>query len=464
MYRFYLNGIQNEYHMEELAREFLTDHEFEVIPVSFDSGNTLDLTDNSYLLNSNNDFDFDGIKRELYQILAEKTGTHPEWGTLTGVRPLKLAFSHYDIFQGVERTMETMAERYLLHPSKVNLLRDILEYQLDYMDRPKPDAVSLYVHIPFCPTRCSYCSFATNVAPEDEVADYFDFLLKEIKYTGALFREEEQDVESVYIGGGTPTTLSDEQLKLLVDTIRESFHLDMANIEFTVEAGRPDTISPSKLEALHRAGVNRISINPQSMSEKTLAAIGRSHSPADIRKAFEQAGEVGFEVINSDVIAGLPGENLEDFKRTLQSLVHLGANNITVHTLSVKRGSKLKEEDPEYYRRNTETVKEMLRFSEEYLEEQGFIPYYIYRQKHQMGSFENVGYCKPGAHSVYNIRIMEEKQTIIGMGAGAIGKRYFPEEDRLERIPNVGNYMIYKERFEEMLLRKNNYWGGKNGD
>lgn len=464
MYRFYLNGIQNEYHMEELAREFLADHEFEVIPVSFDSGNSLILTDNSYLLNSNNDLDFDGIKRELYQILAEKTGTHPEWGTLTGVRPLKLAFSHYDTFQSVERTMETMAERYLLHPSKVNLLRDILEYQLDYMDRPKPDAVSLYVHIPFCPTRCSYCSFATNVAPEDEVADYFDFLLKEIKYTGALFREEEQDVESVYIGGGTPTTLSDEQLELLVDTIRESFHLDMANIEFTVEAGRPDTISPSKLEALHRAGVNRISINPQSMSEKTLAAIGRSHSPADIRKAFEQAGEVGFEVINSDVIAGLPGENLEDFKRTLQSLVHLGANNITVHTLSVKRGSKLKEEDPEYYRRNTETVKEMLRFSEEYLEEQGFIPYYIYRQKHQMGSFENVGYCKPGAHSVYNIRIMEEKQTIIGMGAGAIGKRYFPEEDRLERIPNVGNYMIYKERFEEMLLRKNNYWGGKNGD
>lgn len=445
-------------------REFLTDYEFEVIPVSFEPGSTLALTDNSYLLNSNNDLDFDGIKRELYQILAEQTGTHPEWGTLTGVRPLKLAFSHYDTCQSVERTMETMAERYLLHPSKVNLLGDILEYQLDYMDRPKPDAVSLYVHIPFCPTRCSYCSFATNVAPEDEVADYFDFLLKEIKYTGTLFREEEQAVESVYIGGGTPTTLSDEQLELLVDIIRESFHLDMANIEFTVEAGRPDTISPSKLEALHRAGVNRISINPQSMSEKTLAAIGRSHSPADIRKAFEQAGEVGFEVINSDVIAGLPGENLEDFKRTLQSLVHLGANNITVHTLSVKRGSKLKEEDPEYYRRNTETVKEMLRFSEEYLEEQGFIPYYIYRQKHQMGSFENVGYCKPGAHSVYNIRIMEEKQTIIGMGAGAIGKRYFPEEDRLERIPNVGNYMIYKERFEEMLLRKNNYWGGKNGD
>lgn len=464
MYRFYLNGIQNEYHMEELAREFLPEDAFETIPVSFESDTKLNLTDNSYLLNTDCTLDFDGVKRELYHILSRLTGRFPEWGTLTGVRPLKLAFNHYDALQDIDQTMDVMAEQYLLHPSKIKLLREIMKYQLDNLKRPEAEQVSLYVHIPFCPTRCSYCSFATNVASDAEVSSYFDYLVKEIKHTGALFREESQKVESVYIGGGTPTTLTDHQLEQLVDTIRDSFDLDMTSIEFTVEAGRPDTISPSKLKALRLAGINRISINPQSMSEKTLHVIGRSHSPEDIRTAFEQAEQMNFEIINSDVIAGLPGEELQDFQDTLQSLVRLGANNITVHTLSVKRGSKLKEEDPEYYRRNTETVKEMLRFSEEYLKEKGFIPYYIYRQKHQMGSFENVGYCKPGAHSIYNVRIMEEKQTIIGMGAGAIGKRYFPEQDRLERIPNVGNYMIYKERFDEMLLRKNNYWGGKNGD
>lgn len=464
MYRFYLNGIQNEYHMEELAREFLAEEEFEILPVTFQAGAELHLTNKSYLLNSDCNLDFDGVKRELYRILSEETGLSPEWGTLTGVRPLKLAFSHYDDLQDVNRTMDVMAERYLLQPSKVRLLREIMEYQLGNLHRPTSDGVSLYVHIPFCPTRCSYCSFATNVAPEEDISGYFDYLIKEIKHTGELFRKEAQQVESVYIGGGTPTTLSDNQLAQLVDTIREAFDLNMDSVEFTVEAGRPDTISLSKMKTLREAGVNRISINPQSMREKTLDAIGRSHSPEDIRTAFAQAAQVDFKVINSDVIAGLPGENLKDFRNTLQTLVRLGANNITVHTLSVKRGSKLKEEDPEYYRRNTETVKEMLRYSEEYLKEQGFIPYYIYRQKHQMGSFENVGYCKPGAHSVYNVRIMEEKQTIIGMGAGAIGKRYFPEQDRLERIPNVGNYMIYEERFDEMLLRKNNYWGGKNGD
>ena len=252
--------------------------------------------------------------------------------------------------------------------------------------------------------------------------------------------------------------LSAKQLHHLVQAVAESFQLDLNKIEFTVEAGRPDTITKEKLVQLHRDGVDRISINPQSMNEKTLQSIGRSHLPEDIRQAFADAADIGFSTINSDVIAGLPGETIQDFANTLQELSSLGANNITVHTLSVKKGSELKERDPKYYRRNTDTVRSMLDYSQNFLADQGFEPYYIYRQKHQMGSFENVGYCKPGAHSLYNVRIMEEKQTILGLGAGAIGKRFYPAEDRLERIPNVGNVGIYQERFEEMLLRKNKYW------
>ena len=464
MYRFYLNGITNEYHLEELAREFLLNKDFEMIPVSFRAGTDLALTDKRYLLNRDCKDDQDGMKRELYHILSQETGIYPEWGTLTGVRPLKLAFQHYEATQDVTEVFRRMKETYLLSDAKAALLRQILEYQLETMPRPSAESVSLYVHIPFCPTRCSYCSFATNVAAESEIAAYLNLLLQEIRYTGERFRAHGQKVESVYVGGGTPTTLNEAQLTQLIECLRDSFGLSLDGMEFTIEAGRPDTITKAKLRALRDAGVDRISINPQSMKQETLDRIGRSHRPEDIVRAFSDAAEVGFRTVNSDVIAGLPGETPADFAETLRALEALGANNITVHTLSVKRGSELRNQDPEYYRRNTEAVREMLDFSEKFLGDCGFLPYYIYRQKHQMGSFENVGYCKPGAHSIYNVRIMEEKQTIIGMGAGAIGKRYFPAEDRLERIPNVGNYRIYEERFDEMLLRKNNYWGGRDGD
>ncbi len=464
MYRFYLNGITNEYHLEELAREFLLDQDFEMIPVAFCRGTDLALIDKRYLLNRDGVLDYDGIKRELYRILSHETAIYPEWGTLTGVRPLKLAFQHYDALQDVDLTFRSMKEQYLLSDAKCNLLRKVMEYQLEFMERPSESNVSLYVHIPFCPTRCSYCSFATNVAGESEIENYLHLLLQEIKYTGRLFQMHDQKVESVYVGGGTPTTLNEKQLTRLIECLRSSFSLKLSDIEFTMEAGRPDTITKGKLRAMRDAGVDRISINPQSMKQETLSLIGRSHRPEDIIQAFDDAAEIGFRTVNSDVIAGLPGENPADFEDTLRALTELGANNITVHTLSVKRGSELKNRDPEYYRRNTEAVRSMLRFSESFLGDKGFRPYYIYRQKHQMGSFENVGYCKPGAHSAYNVRIMEEKQTIIGMGAGAIGKRYFPSEDRLERIPNVANYRIYEERLDEMLLRKNNYWGGRDGD
>lgn len=457
MYRFYINNIDNDYHYGELARVFLAEDEFEVIPVRV-SDQDLPLRKTSFLINKAGSDDRDTIKRELYNLLSDLTGMHADWGTLTGVRPLKLAFELLKESGSIQGMTDLLRERYLVSDSKAALLAEIAEYQLSNISGDPSSAAGLYIGIPFCPTRCEYCAFASNVAGKDAIAEYFSNLLKEIAYTGRLVREHGTDIESIYIGGGTPTTLEADQLGCLIDAVREAFDVDPASLEFTVEAGRPDTITADKLQVLKEHGIGRISINPQSMKDRTLELIGRDHTSEDIRNGYHLASDYDFDTINADLIAGLPEEDLEDFTRSLDEIISLGANNITVHTLSVKRGSRLRENDPDYYRRNTEIVSAMVDHARKRLSEEGFIPYYIYRQKHQMGALENVGYCRPGKHSLYNIRIMEEKQTIIGLGAGAIGKVYYPDEDRLERIANVSNYQVYSERFDEMIERKNKYY------
>lgn len=460
MYRFYINKIHNDYHFSELARVFLPDDQFEVIKINRDDIEKIVLGKNRYIINKCGSDDRDSILRELYLLLQSITGIKSEWGILTGVRPLKNALKIYEEVNSISDMRHIMTNRYLLSESKLNLLTEIAKYQLSTLNSNPSDMVGIYIGIPFCPTRCSYCSFASNVGTESEIVLYHSNLLKEIEYMGELIRNHKTKIESIYIGGGTPTTLSATQLKVLIEKIYSSFNVDAGSIEFTIEAGRPDTITAEKLQTIRNLGINRISINPQSMKASTLDLIGRRHSPKDIIEAFELAKEYDFNVINADIIAGLPEESFDDFKNTIETVLKLGANNITVHTLSVKKGSQLKEDDPEYYRRNVNTVSSMLNFAHDELINNDFHPYYIYKQKHQIGALENVGYCKEGKHSIYNIRIMEEKQTIIALGAGAIGKVYFPDEDRLERIPNVYNYQIYNERFNEMLERKNSYFGG----
>ncbi len=459
MYRFYVNKTDNDHHYAELARLFLADDEFEVIP--FDApGSGLHLREGSYLINSSGSDDRDEIKREMYHLLADLTGRQSGWGTLTGVRPLKLAYEMLREAGSVSGMRQLMKERYLVSEGKIDLLADIVNYQLKHLEGDPSSMAAVYIGIPFCPTRCEYCAFASNVAPESDIAEYFSNLLEEIRYTGCMIKDNGTRIESVYVGGGTPTTLSADQLRQLILAVREHIGIDPSSIEFTIEAGRPDTITPDKLRVMKDNGVSRISINPQSMKDETLRRIGRDHTADDIRNGYRLASEYGFDVINADLIAGLPGEDMDDFRASLEEILELGANNITVHTLSVKRGSRLREHDPEYYRRGTEEVSRMVEFAGKRLAEEGFYPYYIYRQKHQMGALENVGYCREGKHSIYNIRIMEEKQTIIALGAGGIGKIYFPEEDRLERVANVSNYKVYNERFDEMLERKNKYYGG----
>ena len=440
----------------ELARAFLPDDGFETIPYSGSPIRYLP-SKNSYLVNESGSADREEIKREFYRLLSGLTGIRPPWGTLTGVRPLKPALAICENVSA-EEMARVMKDRYLMTDEKASLLADIADYQLSHVSGIPWEKSSMYIGIPFCPTRCAYCSFASNVAPAEEHAIYLEDLLRETAYMGKLSASRGTELESIYIGGGTPTTLTASQLDRLICGISDAFGIIPSDLEFTVEAGRPDTITKEKLDTLRRLGISRISINPQSMKDRTLRLIGRDHTADDIREGYRIAKETGFDVINADIIAGLPEEDESDFTDTLSEVIDLGANNITVHTLSVKKGSRLKENDPEYYRKNADTVSNMLDISRGMLTEAGFRPYYIYRQKHQTGALENVGWCRPGKHSIYNIRIMEDKQTIIGLGAGAVGKVYYPDEDRLERIANVSNYRLYSERFDEMLARKDGYY------
>ncbi len=317
------------------------------------------------------------------------------------------------------------------------------------------DGVSLYIGIPFCPTRCLYCSFVTNGTKQAAklIPEYVECLKKEITYTAEIIKNNRQRIETVYIGGGTPTTLTPGQLADLLRHVWDSFDLSYIK-EFTVEAGRPDTITAEKLAVLKDFKVDRISINPQTMHDTTLHTIGRAHSAEQIKDAVVLAKEYDFKAINMDIIAGLPGEDLEMFKSTLRQVCDLNPENITVHTMSIKRSSKLHEDLVNYDLTQGETVAQMVDFAASYLEERGLYPYYLYRQKNQLGNLENVGYAKDGLEGLYNIYIMEEIQTIISLGCGGVTKTVDRETDRIERIFNVKEPKDYIERLDEMLHRK----------
>lgn len=458
MYRFYVNSKINDKHYGDMLRVFFGEDEFEVITLDLPAGAELPLRENTFLVNKDKAEGRNVIKTELYNLGRELTGITPEWGILTGVRPLKLA---YDVLQRCSSREEfeaVMKDEYLVSETKIKLLTEIMDYQDTHIAKPDESA-ALYVHIPFCPTKCSYCSFASVECEGTKQTDeYLDALDREIKYASELAAKNGMKFESVYIGGGTPTVLTDSQLKRLLGNLNKAFGINPRETEFTLEAGRPDTIDEAKLQTISEIGISRISINPQSMHDRTLAEIGRNHSAEAICETFRLADEYSFDCVNADLIAGLSDETPEDFHYSLKKLVDLGAENITVHTLSVKRGSRLRENDPDFYRKDTERVDAMLKDAHDYLMSYGYHPYYIYRQKHQMGALENVGYCLENKHSLYNIRIMEEKQTILALGAGGIGKVYDPVRNCLTRIPNVGNYRVYIDRIDDMLKRKDKYF------
>ena len=380
------------------------------------------------------------------------------WGELHGVKPVKLT---RELFEGKHNckneddVRNILKERYQASEEKIDLLVEIYKYQDKMLGTPDENSIGLYIGIPFCPTRCLYCSFTSNQKPKEEIDRYLVALKEEIKYCGKRMKETGIYPESIYIGGGTPTTLDEYQLKDLIDTVLQ--YIDLCKLkEFTIEAGRPDTITREKLRVMKDNGISRISINPQSMKERTLELIGRSHSPEDIRNAFKLSDEEGFDIINCDLIAGLPEETPLDFENSLKEIISLKPKNITVHTLALKRASRLIELDDSYHEKEKDIVPVMIDKASELLRANGYTPYYLYRLKRQAASLENVGWQKDDTPGIYNIRIMDEKQSILALGAGGISKIYYPKENRLERIPNVSNYEIYIERLAEMLDRKEN--------
>ncbi len=404
----------------------------------------------------------DAIKREIFHKLSASTGLRPEWGILTGIRPVKLCGELIDA-HGINEARRILRNEYLIDDSKIDMIVKMYNYQIASFGKAKENSVGMYIGIPFCPTRCLYCSFISSQAENEKLEAYVDALISEIKAIGTRLDDSEFHIESLYIGGGTPTTLNESQLNRLLDAI--NLHLDIANTkEYTIEAGRPDTINLEKLKIIKAHGCERISINPQSMKPETLITIGRSHTPLEIEKAFELAHSLDFNSINADLIAGLPGEDLSDFDASLEKIIGLGADNITVHSLAVKRASRLKDEDPAFHYKQSNITNSMTAKGFETLCNRGFKPYYLYRQKHMAGAGENIGYCKPGKAGLYNIRIMDEHQSILALGAGAISKRFYPEENRLERIPNVSNIGHYINRLDEMIERKDKMFFNQKGD
>lgn len=393
------------------------------------------------------------LKRLLYRMLSEYTGQKLPWGNLTGIRPTKIpmalleqGWKNSEIAQYMRDTYYTSNEKTSLAIMIANRERHILR------DINFKDGYSLYVGIPFCPSICLYCSFSSSPLHlwMDKVDAYLDALCREIDYASEAFAGKE--LNTVYIGGGTPTTLEPYQLERLLTRLEQRFCFDRLK-EFTVEAGRPDSITKEKLEVLRAHGISRISINPQTMNQQTLDLIGRRHTVEQTVDAFYLARELGFDNINMDLIVGLPGEEYAHVEHTMQEIKKLDPDSITVHSLAVKRAARLrlfKEEHKEMTMTNNAQIMDM---TSSYAEASGLYPYYLYRQKNMAGNFENVGYAKEGKAGIYNILIMEELQSILALGAGASTKMVW-DKDRIERIENVKDIKSYIERIDEMIERK----------
>ncbi len=395
----------------------------------------------------------DGFKRFLYRSLCEVTGKTLPWGNLTGIRPTKIAYGMLDENKSDAEILEYLQKKHYVSDEKALLSIDIAKRERELLkDVHYEGGYSLYIGIPFCPTTCLYCSFTSYpiAAYRKVVENYVDCVIKEMEYVSKRYAHKILD--SVYIGGGTPTTLEPEQLDKLISKLKELFDFSTVK-EFTVEAGRADSITREKLEVLYRHGVERISVNPQTMKQETLNIIGRRASVEQTVEAYKLAREVGFTNINMDLILGLPGEDEGDVQNTIDRVVELNPDSLTVHSLAIKRASKLSQWIQENGVSTLRNTDETMRIAAKGAKELGMEPYYLYRQKNMSGNFENVGYAREGKLGLYNILIMEEKQTIVALGAGSITKLVLLD-GRIERCDNVKDVALYIEKIDEMIQRK----------
>ena len=390
----------------------------------------------------------------LYKLLCDFTGLTQPWGILTGVRPVKL-LRRLAKESSEEQAVKKFEKDFFVSNEKIALSRETEHNERKILELSKPESFSLYVGIPFCPSRCSYCSFvmASIESAEKLIEPYTKLLCEEIKRTAEIANKLGLRLETVYFGGGTPTTLSAEQLDSVLRTVNNSFDMSTCR-EFTVEAGRPDTIDIAKLFALKENKVDRISINPQTVNDEVLKTIGRKHTAQQFFDAFELARKCGFDNINTDLIAGLPTDTPESFKNSLDSIVRLNAECITVHTLCMKRASRLTTEGVTLDLQQARDAREMLAYTQNILGQNEYIPYYMYRQSRMVGNLENVGWSKKGFESLYNVYVMDETHTILACGSGGVTKLKRNNPDYLERIFNFKYPYEYIDRFDELIQRK----------
>ena len=392
------------------------------------------------------------LQQSYYFAAKQLLPTTPPWGALAGVRPTKITTKHLLEGGTAKSADHLLRDVYFVTPQRRQLAIDCSLSTAHAASLLDEKDVSLYVGIPFCPTRCAYCSFVSKTVGKrtELIAPYLEALLKEIKLTGQLMANSGRKVRTIYIGGGTPTTLSCQQMQLLLQTIQDSFDLSQL-IEFTVEGGRPDTLNDEKLQLISKMGADRMSINPQTMIDSVLRSSARPHSAADVLRAYDEAERAGYDAINMDLIAGLPGDTPEGFRHSLDTIAALRPANITVHTLALKKDADL------FQRRENlptaEAVTAMVAYAEETLRNLGYKPYYLYRQKYMSGSFENVGWSRDGLDCLYNIYMMEEVHSIISVGGGSISKVNLPD-GKLIRFPNPKFPEQYIEMIDSVLDKK----------
>ena len=392
------------------------------------------------------------LQQSYYLAAKQLLDREPAWGALAGVRPTKITTKHI-LEGGTPKSADRLLQDvYYVTPGRRELAVDCSISTVNAAGLLDPNDVSLYVGIPFCPTRCTYCSFVSrSIGKRTELLDpYLQALLKELEVTGKLLANSGRHVRTIYIGGGTPTTLSSPQMASLLDAIRDSFDLSRC-IEFTVEGGRPDTLDEEKLRTIYEHGADRMSINPQTMEDHVLRACGRPHKGADVVRAYHEAVSAGFKAINMDLIAGLPADSVEGFRRSLDTVAALNPANITVHTLALKKGADLFERRVALP--TSEEVTEMVAYANDTLRALGYKPYYLYRQKYMSGSFENVGWSRDNLDCLYNIYMMEEVHTILSLGGGGMNKVNFPD-GTLKRFHNPKFPEQYIEMIDSVLSQK----------
>lgn len=400
----------------------------------------------------------ENVKKIIYQYLSAVTGKKVPWGTLVGIRPTKIVLNLLKEGKTTEQIKEYFKYHSLTREDKTNLCIDVARVEKNFVNKDSKN-ISLYIGMPFCPTRCLYCSFISDTIQscKDIVDDYLEAMYCEMDRVAEYIKDKNLNIECVYFGGGTPTAIDNYQFEETMKKIYNNFISNNYVKEFTVECGRPDSINSEKLNTLKKFGVQRISINPQTMNDSTLKLIGRGHNSRDLIDKFKLARSLGFNNINVDIIVGLPGEGLKEIKYTCNEILQLSPESLTVHGMSLKRGSKLHQNTLNNIHMKiapSDELDKMYKETDKLSKSLNLKPYYMYRQKNMVGHMENVGYSIPGKECIYNMEMIEERQTIIGIGANSVSKIIFLDENRLERFPNLKDVREYTRRIEEKVKSK----------